>query len=302
MEANLKLIVCCISMALFAQPLVAALPDTAYLLRAIADGDFAKVKAVLATTPASLQERDVDGNGPLHTACACADTQDDPAILWYLLDAGADAHLKNSFQETPLHHTIHLANTDKRVIYIASLVKHGTDINARDNQGYSVLDKYVIERNQQACGMLVSCFADMLGADMVPRAQELAGKEAGEGFGFTDIYEELAKKRELRFNAAGYNACTGLTRLMYAVLAGDTKKITALLKAGIAINQPSDDQWGYTALDLAVMEGKIPVVELLLANGARRDQKNKQGKTAADLASKIANSMIQKRMDALLKK
>ena len=279
-----------------------ALPETAYLLRAISDGDIEKVKQVFMRNPGSMLERDADNNGPLHQACQSAGTQDDPSILWYLLNNGADAHGKNVFQQTPLHFTVYITNPEKRMPYITSLIKHGADINARDDEGNTVLDKYVIERNPLACGLFLDCFADIIAPEVLVRAKKLAGKEAGEGFGFTDIYDELAKKRTACFDPSGYCVCTGMTRLMHAILAGNSALVEQLAKSGAGvIDQRSRDQWGYSALDLAILQHRLSLVEVLIKYGARRDQKNKRGLYPIGLAENIGNQIIRSRIIDMLK-
>lgn len=277
------------------------LPETAHLLRAISDGDIEKVKQVFMRNPGSMLERDADNNGPLHQACQSAGTQDDPSILWYLLTNGADAHSKNVFQQTPLHFTVYITNPEKRMPYITALIKHGADINARDDEGNTVLDKYVIERNQLACGLFLDCFGDIIAPEVLVHAKKLAGKEAGEGFGFTDIYDELAKKRTVSFDQSGYCGCTGMTRLMHATLAGNSAAVEQLAKATGVIDQRSRDQWGYSALDLAILQNRLSLVEVLIKCGARHDQKNKRGLYPMGLAENIGNQLIKSRIINMLK-
>jgi ankyrin repeat protein len=77
---------------------------------------------------------------------------------------------------------------------------------------------------------------------------------------------------------------TDMTALMVAAENGRLPVVEALLAAGAEIN--AKDHWGMTALMYAAQKGQAPVVKALLAHGAQINAKAKYGDTALSLAEK----------------
>ncbi|KAH0610745.1 uncharacterized protein H6S33_011172 [Morchella sextelata] len=80
----------------------------------------------------------------------------------------------------------------------------------------------------------------------------------------------------------------GKTPLYYAVLAGHSPAVRALLDNGAAINTPSEITYGKTALHLAVSGGNAPLVRLLLKRGADASIEDYKGRTPILWASRSA--------------
>lgn len=56
-----------------------------------------------------------------------------------------------------------------------------------------------------------------------------------------------------------------LTPLISAVINGDSEIVKLLLKSGVNIN--TNDEYGYTVLEIASLEGCVRIVEMLLKEG-----------------------------------
>ena len=56
-----------------------------------------------------------------------------------------------------------------------------------------------------------------------------------------------------------------------------------LIKACVNVHNPHDDDW--TALALAILQGRVPVVDLLLRAGAFTEIRDRPGFTALALAA-----------------
>ncbi|KAJ4448717.1 hypothetical protein ANN_00108 [Periplaneta americana] len=83
----------------------------------------------------------------------------------------------------------------------------------------------------------------------------------------------------------------GGTALHMAAWHGHPAVCELLLAAGARPNQP-DDLNQYTALHWAAVCGHAPVVQLLLQHGAERGARNKQGRTALDLARQSSKTEV----------
>ena len=92
----------------------------------------------------------------------------------------------------------------------------------------------------------------------------------------------------LQDNANGWE--NGYVALHPACWSGHLECAKALLGAGADINKQKNN--GSTPLMIAAMNGKIEVVRELLKRGAKKDLKNKYGKTAYKLADTMRIKML----------
>ncbi|KAJ4448639.1 hypothetical protein ANN_00029 [Periplaneta americana] len=84
---------------------------------------------------------------------------------------------------------------------------------------------------------------------------------------------------------------SGRTALHVAAFWGRPAVCELLLAAGARPNEPADAyQW--TALHWAAWFGRAPVVQLLLQHGAERGARDKQGRTALDLARQNRHTAV----------
>ena len=136
---------------------------------------------------------------------------------------------------------------------VTKLLKAGSDINATDNKGRTVLLDFIgkLEERKET----LSDEAQMFGDENYPNIKE-----------FIDYLQTLIKAGA-NVNAKDNN---GSTALIYATKAksGNYEGIVSvLLKAGADVNAKDND--GKTAIKLAQEAGNTKIVELLKAAGAK---------------------------------
>jgi TonB family protein len=93
------------------------------------------------------------------------------AIVQLLLDAGADVHLRNGVQETPLH----LAAKFGRTETVRLLVRAGADLTARDVEGRSPLFRAIERRNAEIIELIQAAALVASSRQLPVRALALEG-------------------------------------------------------------------------------------------------------------------------------
>lgn len=77
------------------------------------------------------------------------------------------------------------------------------------------------------------------------------------------------------------------SRLISAITSNDYDAVAALLKSGVHVDTPTDeDAWGRSPLEVAAFIGNIEIMKLLVAHNAKPDGRDRYGGTA--LASACA--------------
>ena len=235
------------------------------------------------------------------------------ALMRQLLDNGGSVIMRQRGGETALHH----AAISGEIEVARLLLGKGADINQRDLKGSTPL--YLAAENNQPgmVDMLLERKADASiegrtevtplaaaaynGSDKIvaallahgvdAKAPDRTGKAAilyAANRGFQPVVEQLLKAG-VDVNAVYANH---LTVLMWAAGFSDdvpedeaVKLVTLLLDQGA--KPDAQDDRGYTALMAAAELGHAGVVKLLVARGAGKALKSKDGKTAADLATAV---------------
>ncbi|WP_442597983.1 ankyrin repeat domain-containing protein [Parapusillimonas sp. JC17] len=95
--------------------------------------------------------------------------------------------------------------------------------------------------------------------------------------GSWDVYEVLAKNRKTNLNIANAN---DETPLMYLAVVGETARAQALIQRGAQVNR-----LGWTPLQYAASKGHLDTVQMLLANKAIVNAPGPDGTTALMMAA-----------------
>jgi ankyrin repeat protein len=251
-----------------ATPPISNSPDvSAEMMRAVADGDLNKVKALLQENPDLIFSKDKNGETPLLMAVS-AGHQD---IAELLLANKADVNAKDDSSQTALHFAAQGDDTKMAAL----LLTKGADIHARDNQGNTPLLDAASNGNKNMAELLLTKGADIEAKDNSGCTPLIWAAIQGH----RDVAEVLlAHKADVN----GKSPSSGQTALSSAAMNGH-KDVAELLLTNHADLQ-GRDQCGQTPLDWAVDNGHLEMVEFLLAQGADVNAKAKDGSTLLHLA------------------
>jgi quinoprotein dehydrogenase-associated probable ABC transporter substrate-binding protein len=229
-----------------------------------------------------------------------------------------------------------IANDPERVTY---LVKHGTDINKRDGQGYTPLTSAARQRYAQLIKVLLDLKADPNATDAdkmtplleavirndVPSIKVLlangADKESAGPQGYNALSlaieeREYEAAKALIDAGAKVNARVGpdqLTPLMVAAaemappegavfLPSSTRPLDiakALIQRGADVNAQAKN--GVTALMVAAGHNNAPMIGLLMQSGANPKLKDRLGEAALDFAKRNGNVEAAQAIEVLSK-
>ncbi len=208
----------------------------------------------------------------------------------YLIENGAKATWKGKTGRTPL-----MTVAGRGSVNVAELfLQHGVDINAIDSNGQTALHYAAYSRNPDG----MSKFLILNGAEVNPLFCK-HGKVSGCCSGITTPLHsasntgQLAMVRNLINSGAKINVLNqdGLTPLYLAVKKGNPDVVKLLVEHGAFINT-AEKNLGYSELMLAVALGKKDIADYLIKNGADVNMKNKEGKSALDLAWNYGHKQI----------
>ena len=249
---------------------------TGFLFRA-AEDDCVEVAASLLEKGALANARRGPGVAVLHIAAR----DGDPDMAKILLDHGADINLR----DLKGAHALFIAAEARRKAMVSLLLERGADINLPGRSDGTALVAAAFNGSDAIVKVLLKAGAD-------PALPDSTGKPAivyAAARGFQRIVEALLAKG-IDINA---RYAHGLTVLMWA--AGHTNEVpedegVALVRMLIERGAHVEDQddRGRTPLMIAAGLDHPGVVSELLKRGAKRDIKDNDGKTAADLAASDA--------------
>ena len=119
--------------------------------------------ALIESNKELVNQRDIDGNTPLHFTIKYGFNTNNTAIN-AVIAAGADVNARNNRGETPLHNAFKYGfNTNNAAIN--AVINAGADVNARDNEEHTPLHYALMDTNNdyhnEAALLLISKGADV---------------------------------------------------------------------------------------------------------------------------------------------
>jgi ankyrin repeat protein len=212
---------------------------------------------------ADVNASDSMGNAALHHVCGL-DPENIRAVE-FLLTKGVSINAKNKFLSTALH--VACACKNVTLLMLTLLIEHGAEVNSRDKSGDSPV--YFLARNglHDCAKLLIS-----KGANVNFRASD----------GSSLLYcatrdHQLAWVQYLIENGADTNFVKsgGYTLLIQAVLQNSADLVRFLLVNGSSVE--GYDHSGSTALVASVRYGLVDMINILLGAGANINQTDKRG-------------------------
>ena len=193
-----------------------------------------------------------------------------PRCCRVLLDAGAVCDALDDHSRTPLMLTKHQG-------VVRMLVRHGANVHARDNDGWTALHHAAFHSRQQALQDLVAAGADLNAAN-----------EAGQTALMLAVKRQSPLAWKLVVLGADVNATDneGMTPLHYLSRYGfgmeSFQSVEALVGAKASLE--ATDKQGRTPLLAAVARGNQRICSHLLHFGARVDVQDRNGRTPLSIA------------------
>ncbi len=263
-------------------------------------GKSEKNARLLLSRGAKVNVRNQNGNTPLHNVFG----EKTAAVIKLLIDGGAKVNARNQEQMTPLH----LVPNSGKADITELLIRSGADINARSNQDWTPLHyaashleiaKKLIEagadltiQNRQGAvihsqGIEPAVIQLLLDRGVDVNLLNAQGQTPLHVHRFQATLVKLLLERGAKVNLQDAEGKTPL----YDV----NLEVAQLLVAANADLNVQDNS-GRTPLHQAVLEEQSffgpELVTLFLSKNARVDLKDKQGKTALDLARQLNKTQI----------
>ncbi|KAF3228066.1 hypothetical protein TWF191_003004 [Orbilia oligospora] len=167
-------------------------------------------------------------------------------------------------------------------------------VNIQQSDGSSPLRECAVYGHEDVACLLLDSGADWLLETYDRRTAGFISLERGQ----TNIFSLLLKRGFSLKNPVARGLCNSGTPLHVAAGYGYQEIVKEILELGAINPQNFDislsDSRGNTALHNAVNTGLLPVVQLLVENGIDIERKNKDGKTALDLAIEFGYSPVER--------
>ncbi|KAL7636590.1 UNVERIFIED_CONTAM: hypothetical protein RMT77_013367 [Armadillidium vulgare] len=230
---------------------------------------------------ASVNQRDSNGESPLHITCEHGYF----TIAKLLLDNRADVQCKNKNGQTPIHLAAKMGRTDM----VNVLISYGASLNKTDNLGRTPLHYAAAINYSAVVRVLLEAGAD---AKVIDKHGNTALHFAADSVGMNSegiVY--LCTTYPLAALRANQQSKTPLHIVVGANRRGQEEALRVMLNAitvkgslALPVLLSPRSQRGHTPLHLAVLERKVSLVRLLIASGAEVDTRDQLGRTPLDCA------------------
>ena len=169
---------------------------------------------------------------------------------------------------------------------VRAMIAQGADVNAKDSNGFSVLDVAVAFTQDEIVGILIEAGADVNLASDSGRTPLFYALSMGEREEADHEKAVLAIVNRLIAAKAdvNYKDPRNVTVLELAAAQGYSTVIEALLAAGADVN--AKDEKKYSALHIAASEHKLKALEVLLNAGADVNARSYNESTALGMAAR----------------
>ncbi len=268
------------------------------IFKAAAEGDLAKVQALVENNPDLAKARDEKESSPLHGAAAAGHIE----IVEYLLSKGADIDARNNANQNPLLYAAYNGKTPvvklllekgadfkeldrygRTVLHypareghkdvVEILVNKGMNITVEDGMGISALQFAIQGGHAGIVDVFIASKALNVGSDTGRMALHLAAKQ-----GQKEIADLLIEKGASTTTKDDMEA----SLLHNAAIGGLEELSMHLIEAGAPLNDL--DKRGRTPLHYAVKQGSLDITKLLVEKGAELDIKGNDERTALHIA------------------
>ena len=235
------------------------------LIQAIEQGETGKVRRLI-DAGVNPNARGESGDPAVHIAIA--QTEANRGLVEFLLASGAKIDAENNYQQTPLHY----ACAHGQLSIVNTLIKHGADVNYKDDGGETPLFDSIDGFDNHFPVVLQELVAH--GAD--PQARSESGETLLFKAAWHDNSPATAALLRLGLDSNARDVW-GRTPLMEAAITGSLDCMKLLLAHGANVKLADED--GMTALHFAINRREPPVIEALLAAGAPVNARDNNGQT-----------------------
>jgi ankyrin repeat protein len=233
---------------------------------AIEAGDEKQIAEILSKDFRQISARNALGNTPLHSAVY----QEQEGIVRLLLGAGADVNAVGQEGETPLHTAV---RTDQPEL-VELLLTFGAGIEAKNSYGWTPL-QWAIRANREIAEQLLSRGAslDLLSAVALGKASDV--------------------KRLLHDDAPKTSGSPSPEGLLDAAIVGRSPEILELLLSnGVCPSNTSANRSPFfTAIEQALPERDLSLVDLLLKYGLNPNVKNDRNESLLQFVKKYGTEI-----------
>lgn len=204
---------------------------------------------------------------------------------YILLDAYANPRFKNKYGQTPLHLIVSTDILSDRNKMAEWLIKNGADINAQNIYGDTIIHIAASMKNAEWLKNLLDTYGPLIDLRLKNK-KRFTPYQYGQQLGYTYVKEELSKPLP-ELESATERFASGLTGLMIVIMKDDQKLLKKFIKNRQALNMQADDEFGNSALHIAILFKNFEALKMLINQGASLTTRNKKGEIPLQFSVRI---------------